>query len=77
MQLSDRVDQEIDRFVDQGEFLDRENAIEELLTRGISVYEETSGGSDDVPGEDVFTSAVDEQQDPAMRDDPGADDYGF
>lgn len=72
--LSDRTESNIQRLVDQGEFLNWEQAVEELLTRGVSAY----GGVEEEPGEvddDLFTQAVGDQQDPA-REDPD-DDYGF
>ncbi|WP_227376325.1 DUF7120 family protein [Haladaptatus halobius] len=67
--LSDRIDSDIDRLVEQDDFLNREQAIEELLSLGVS----SSGVDDDSEEElvdDVFTQAVDDQQDPAShRDD--------
>lgn len=67
--LSDRIESDVERLVDQGEFMNRERAIEELLTMGLSAYE-TTGETADEPGENPFTNVADEQQDPAMRDDP-------
>lgn len=69
-----RLSDEVQRLVDQGEFLNREQAIEELLTRGVSVY--STDSSSDEPGEDVFTQTAEDQQDPAARDEPG-EDYSF
>ena len=34
--LPDRIDSEISRLIDQGEFLNREQAVEELLSMGVS-----------------------------------------
>lgn len=68
--LPDRVTSDIDRFVESGEFLNWDQAIEELLTLGLSAYQT---GGDTTPEESVFTGAVDEQQDPAITDDdPGS-----
>ncbi len=74
--LPDRIDSDITRLVEQGEFLNREQAYEDLLKMGISAYgpaEETG----DEPEEDLFNQRVDEQQDPAARQDEPEDDYGF
>ncbi|MCL9816818.1 DUF7120 family protein [Natronocalculus amylovorans] len=73
--ISDRIDSEIDRLVHQGEFLNREQAIEELLTMGVSTYStpnETEDGLDD----GLFSQVTDDQQDPARRDDLN-DGYSF
>jgi Arc/MetJ-type ribon-helix-helix transcriptional regulator len=69
-ELPDRILTEIDRLVEQGEFLNRDQAVEELLTMGVSAYETTT----DEPGQvddDLFTQAIDDQQDPAAMDDDG------
>lgn len=70
--VSARLADEVQRLVDQGEFLNREQAIEELLARGVSVYNMDT--ETDEPGEDVFTQTTSDQQDPAAREDAG-DDY--
>ncbi|MFB6192602.1 MAG: ribbon-helix-helix domain-containing protein [Haloarculaceae archaeon] len=70
--LPDRMESEIDRLVEQGEFLNRERAIEELLTRGISVYN-TDESSTDEPYAETFTQPMDDQRDPAARNDPEDD----
>ncbi|WP_266081968.1 ribbon-helix-helix domain-containing protein [Haladaptatus caseinilyticus] len=62
--LPDRIESNIDRLVEQGDFLNREQAIEELLTLGISA-QETGDGSENELSEDLFTQAIDDQQDPA------------
>jgi Arc/MetJ-type ribon-helix-helix transcriptional regulator len=68
--LPDRIESDIDRLVEQGDFLNREQAIEELLTLGLSA-QETGDESETKLDEDLFTQAVDEQQDPADQyDDP-------
>lgn len=64
--LPDHIDSEIDHLVEQGEFINRDQAVEELLTLGVSAYdreEDTASELDD----DLFTNVVDEQQDPAMQ----------
>ncbi|MGM0604747.1 MAG: DUF7120 family protein [Halobacteriota archaeon] len=73
--ISDRIDSEIDRLVDAGEFINREQAIEELLTMGVSTYT-TSASTDDEVGDELFSQVTDDQQDPASRTDIG-DDYSF
>ncbi|PSP92891.1 CopG family transcriptional regulator [Halobacteriales archaeon QS_4_62_28] len=73
--LPDRVITEIDRLVEAGEFLNREQAFEELLSMGVSAYgpaEETT----QEPGEDIFEQNMADQTDPAARDE-GGDDYTF
>ena len=70
--LPDRIDSEIARLVEQGEFLNREQAIEELLSMGVSAYAPTE--TSDEPDQDIFTQMTDDQQDPAARDDDG-DEY--
>lgn len=74
--LPDRIESDISRLVEAGEFLNREQAYEELLTMGISAYgpaEETT----EEPGENLFEQRVDEQQDPAARPDETEDEFGF
>lgn len=71
--LPDRVDSEIDRLVEQGDFLNREQAIEELLSMGMSAYDTTgSTGSD--TDEEWVRQAMEDQQDPAMQDELGDDE---
>lgn len=74
--LPEHVESEIARLVDQGEFLNREQAVEELLSMGVSAYE-TSGNEGPEIEEDLFTQAVDDQQDPAALSDPDDDEYAF
>lgn len=76
--LPDRIDGEIDRLVDQGDFLNRERAVEELLQMGMSAFNTGEDSESDATAADadMFTSAVDEQQDPAMQDDLD-DEYTF
>jgi Arc/MetJ-type ribon-helix-helix transcriptional regulator len=72
--LPDRIQSDIDRLVDGGEFVNRDQAVEELLKRGISAYDTTEESVEEL--ENIF-SQVQDERDPAMRDDHGGDDYGF
>ncbi len=65
--LPDRIDSEIARLVEQGEFLNREQAVEELLSMGVSAYAPTE--TNEEPEQDLFTQMTDDQQDPAARSD--------
>ena len=67
--LPDRVYSEITSLVEQGEFINEEQAIEELLSMGISAFGTTESEPEET-GEELFTQAVEDQQDPAMLDDP-------
>ncbi|WP_049969122.1 DUF7120 family protein [Haladaptatus cibarius] len=68
--IPDRIDSDIDRLVDQGDFLNREKAVEDLLSLGISSYGAVDD-ADDQLDDDLFTQAVDDQHDPAsQRDEP-------
>ncbi len=75
--LPDQTESEIQRLVDQGEFLNYDKAVEDLLARGISAYETTA--EDDSPDiqDEAFSNVAEEQQDPAMRTDDGDDGYTF
>lgn len=74
--LPDKLDSEITQLVEQGEFLNRDQAVENLLSMGISVYEETGSESDE-PAEEVFGQTAEEHQDPALDDDPSSEGYTF
>lgn len=67
--LPDRIDADIQSLVDQGDFVNRDQAVEELLSMGLSAYGPAETETEE-PGEDMFTQRVDEQQDPATRDGP-------
>ncbi|MFC7097939.1 DUF7120 family protein [Halobaculum marinum] len=69
--LPDRIDSEIARLAEQGEFLNRKEAIEEFLTRGLQAYDVEQESREGEADGDLFTDAIDEQQDPAALDDPG------
>lgn len=68
--LPDRISGDIDRFVEEGEFLNWDQAVEELLTLGLSAYQSDNETTEE---DTVFTSSVEDQQDPAIGDDdPGS-----
>ena len=71
--LPERIDSQIDRFVQQGEFINRDEAVEELLTLGLTAFD-TDDEPSRQPGEDLFTQATDDQHDPAADTDP-EDEY--
>ncbi|GAB6859989.1 CopG family transcriptional regulator [Haloplanus litoreus] len=64
--LPDDVDIEIRQLVDEGEFINRDQAVEELLSLGVSAYT-TDESPNQTTDEDLFTQVVDDQQDPAIR----------
>ncbi|MBV0924240.1 ribbon-helix-helix domain-containing protein [Halomicroarcula limicola] len=72
--LPDQVDSDIDRLVEQGEFINRDQAVEELLSRGISAYNTTTEDDTTDVDDDMFGQTTNEQQDPAVQDD---DEFGF
>ncbi len=75
--LPDQTASEISRLVEQGEFLNEDQAIEELLTLGVQAYE-TDESQEPELGEDEFSTMTDEQTDPALQDeDLGGEDYTF
>lgn len=71
--LSDQNYSEIENLVEQGEFLNWEQAAEELLSMGISSYT-VEEEEPEMVSEDLFTNTVDEQQDPALQDEE--EDHG-
>lgn len=75
--LPDKMESKINRVVQEGDFLNREQAIEELLSRGISVYNTTASSSSDDSYGDSFGGQFDEQHDPALQDDPSDDGPTF
>jgi len=76
LNLPDRVNSEIDRLVEQGEFLNREQAIEELLSMGMSAYDTAEETGPETDGE-LFSQAVDDQVDPAMTEEQQDEEYTF
>ncbi|MFB6189740.1 MAG: CopG family transcriptional regulator [Halapricum sp.] len=75
--LPDRIENDIARLVEQGEFVNRDQAVEELLTMGVSAYDVDEESGSTVAEEDLFTQAVEDQHDPAMQDEPQDDGYTF
>ena len=74
--LPDRIDGELNRLVESGEFLNRERAIEDLLQRGVSAYDIEEEPAEELDS-DLFTQTVEDQQDPAMQDEPSDDEPTF
>jgi Arc/MetJ-type ribon-helix-helix transcriptional regulator len=74
--LPDQTDSEIRRLVEQGEFLNQDKAVEELLTLGISAYETTEEETDQL-SDNAFNTSANEQQDPALQDEEQDDGYTF
>jgi Arc/MetJ-type ribon-helix-helix transcriptional regulator len=74
--LPDRIITEIDRLVESGEFLNREQAYEELLAMGVSAYGPTEEETQE-PGEDLFEQNMNDQTDPAARDESSGDEFTF
>lgn len=74
--LPDRISGELDRLVESGEFLNRERAFEELLQRGVSAYNVDDDPTNELD-DDLFSQAVEDQQDPAMEQDSGHDERTF
>lgn len=68
--LPDRIDSEISRIAEEGEFVSREQAIEELLSTGLSAYKTTESSPEQARG-DWDTQAAGAEQDPAMEDEFG------
>jgi Arc/MetJ-type ribon-helix-helix transcriptional regulator len=71
--LPDDVDMEISQLVEEGEFINRDQAVEELLSLGVSAYS-TESTTEPVE-EDLFTQVVEDQQDPAMRNEAEDDEH--
>ena len=76
VEVPEHIEEQIDMLVDQDEFLNRENAIEELLSRGVSIYETTTEGST-VEDPEMYSQTVTDQQDPAMQDEHSDEEYTF
>jgi Arc/MetJ-type ribon-helix-helix transcriptional regulator len=75
MELPDRIENDIENLVSQGEFVNWDEAVEKLIARGVAAYGPAEEA--DEPGEDLFSQSVSDQQDPALNDDPQDDGYGF
>lgn len=74
--IPDQLHAEIDRLVEDGEFVNREEAMEELVTAGLSAMAGPATADDEVE-ENPFTQAFDDQRDPAMRGEGSDDEYSF
>jgi Arc/MetJ-type ribon-helix-helix transcriptional regulator len=61
VELPDRLEVQIQQMVEQGEFLTREDAVEELLSMGVSAYD-----TDDDDDEEQL-GLTDEMQNPGDR----------
>ncbi|MCU4718557.1 DUF7120 family protein [Halapricum hydrolyticum] len=75
--LPDRIENDIQRLIEQGEFVNHDQAVEELLTMGVSAYDVEEEDTTPAAGEDMFSQTVEDQQDPAMQDEPRDDGYTF
>ena len=73
--LPDRTVSEIDQMVEQGEFVNREQAIEELLEMGLSAFAPAEEAEVDFEP-DMFSQSVSDQGDPAALGDQD-DEMGF
>lgn len=74
--IPDQLQAEIDRLVEEGEFVNREEAMEELMSVGMSAMAGPATTDDEVE-ESPFTQAFDDQRDPAARDEGPDDEYTF
>lgn len=74
--LPDQTENEIRRLVEQGEFINWDQAVEKILARGISAYD-VPDDSEAEFDDDMVDSITRDQQDPAMKDDPGPDGNTF
>lgn len=73
--VPDRLISEVDRLVESNEFVNREEALEDLLSTGLAATAGT-GTPEEEPAENPFSQAVEDQQDPAMLDDAD-DEFAF
>lgn len=71
--VPDRLVSEVDRMVEAGEFVNREEAMEELLSFGLSAMAEPA---EEETVDNPFSQAIEDQQDPALRDE-ASDEYAF
>lgn len=74
--LPDQTHNEITRLVEQGEFINQDQAVEELLKRGLTAYGPTDDSGAEID-ETMFGQRATDQQDPALQDDDSADEYTF
>lgn len=77
--LPDQTLQELDRLLEEGQFVNQEQAIEELLSMGVTAYQPV----DDNPTnqseieDPMVDQMLNEQQDPAGRGEQGRTDSSF
>lgn len=72
-----RLDTEIDQLVDEGEFLSRQEAVEDLLSTGLQSY---TVETEEEEGELAFAEEMTNPGEKPMGpedDDPGEDEYSF
>jgi metal-responsive CopG/Arc/MetJ family transcriptional regulator len=72
--LPDRAIGEIDQMIEQGEFVNREQAIEELLEMGLSAFQPTEEPASELEA-DLFSQSMADQEDPAALGDPDDRSY--
>ena len=72
--LPDRAIGEIDQLVEQGEFVNREQAIEELLEMGLSAFQPAEEPTGELET-DLFSQSMADQEDPAALGDPDDRSY--
>lgn len=74
--LPDRIQSDIERMVQQDEFVNWDQAIDELLKQGIAAYGPAEDSTEEMD-EDLFNQSIADQQDPALSEEPQDDEYGF
>jgi len=74
--LPDQTESEIRRLIEQGEFINWDQAVEKILARGIQAYD-VPDESETAMDDEVFDTVTNEQQDPALQDEPDPDEPGF
>jgi Arc/MetJ-type ribon-helix-helix transcriptional regulator len=79
VEISTQLDMQIEQMVEEGDFLTREEAIEELLSSGLRTYQTNAGDDDegDLDFADEMRNPGDEPMGPAADDADGGDEYTF
>jgi len=76
--ISTQLDMQLEQMVEEGEFLTREEAIEELLSAGLRTYQTDTGEEEgDLDFADEMRNPGDEPMGPAADEDEGGDEYTF
>ena len=75
--VPEHLEMQIAQLVEQGEFVNRDQAVEELLTMGVSAYDTGEDEPEVAAEDDFFSQTVEDQQDPAIQDDDPDDGYTF